>query len=98
MSPLDAVPGVALSPVPIDLRPRTSPTGLRVKSARPILGATFVWSGRAGRYRPVFGKNAVYRRRSGGLGLCGTCEEPHPGERSARQQPPGNDLPYGPIG
>ena len=77
MPPVDAPPGVALTAVPINIRPRAAATSCWIKSALCILRAACVRPGCAGWYW---------------LCLCGTQGEPHSGDRDgARQQCHGND-------
>jgi hypothetical protein len=95
--PDDAVPGVALTRVPVDLRPRTSTTGLGVQPGLLVFRATGVGPTRAGRYRPVLCQQAGCLRHRAGLGLCATQREPHSGHcDAARQQGRTNNIPPGP--
>ena len=98
MPPDDAVPGVASIHVPVDPRPRTSATGLRVKTARLILRATPIWPACAGRYWPVFWQQAMRRPHETGVGLGGTSSRAQNGHRdAARQQRPGEHPFHGAI-
>lgn len=86
MPPVDAVPRMALTRVPVHSRPWTSATGLWVKPGLLVFRAAGVWSARAGWYRAVIRHEAVLRRRRARLGLRATDGEPYSGHREAARQ------------
>jgi len=86
MPPVDAPPDVALTTVPINIRPWASATGLWVESVRRIFRAAGVGPGCARRYGPFWQK---------AMCVCGTQGERHSGGRKgARKQCPGNRFPH----